>query len=471
MTALGVLLAAVLGVVFWRLERRDRGIAVVAIIWSLLLLEVTLYPNQTTVPPGIFHPAVGGLTFRLIDLVVPIAVAARIGAHGLGRFGGNALLWGAFFAWLLTAGFIGVLNGNSLGIAAFEAKALLYLSAILLTATIPAREYLASRMITRLIGGAAVLAALLLFTSTAGLTVDLGARPPEDAAEFVTEGEEFGQTGELSTDAATMFVALGVIALALAVNSPVPRQRAGLMIAAAPLLASTIGSAQRAAFLELGVAMALLVLMIMVSSRPLRTTATEIGLAVMIVAALVLAPLVVSTARGAETGTAPFEREIAASVSGPVEQQTTEGRLYQWRAATGLIEERPLFGWGLGLEYEYFDPGFAEFFTVDITHNIVFDLLLRTGVVGLLLFLAAMGTSAYRGLRAWFRERDGLLAALAMGTVAALGGVLAKGLAESLFEKYRVAVALALLIGILISVASAFEAESGGPREGVRAAD
>jgi O-antigen ligase len=461
MSALGLLLAAVLGVVFWRRERQGRGITVVAIIWALLLLEVVLYPNQSTVPPGIFHPEFGGLSFRLLDLVVPIAVAARIGVHGLGRFGGNALLWGAFFGWLLTAGIIGLLNGNPVAIAAFEAKALLYLSAIFLTATIPAREYLASRMITRLIGGAAVLATLLMITSTAGLTFDLGAQPPEDANEFLTEGESLGQTGELSADAATMFVSLGIIALALAFNSPASRQRGGLMIAAAPLLASTIGGAQRAAFVELAVALSLLVLLILVSSRPLRTTATEIGLAVMVVAALILTPLLVSTARGEETGTAPFEREITASLSGREEQQTTEARVYQWRMAQELIEERPLLGWGLGKEYEYFEPGFSEFVTVDITHNIVLDLLLRTGVIGLLLFLAAIGTSAYRGLRAWFGERDGLLAALAVGTVAALGGLLAKGLAESLFEKYRIAVALALLIGILISVASAFESEAG----------
>lgn len=457
MTALGVLLAAVLGVVFWRLERRDRGITVVAIIWSLLLLEVTLYPNQSTVPPGLFHPTLGGLSFRLFDLIVPLAMVARIGVHGFGRFGGNTLLWGAFIGWVLTAGMIGLLNGNRLEIASFEAKVLLYLSAIYLTATIPAREYLASRMITRLIGAAAVLATLLLITDTAGVSFDLGARPPEDAADFLTEGDEFGQTGELSTDAATMFVALGVIALALAFNSPAPGQRAALMVAAAPLLASTIGGAQRAAFIELGVALALLVLLIAVSSRALRTTATEIGLAAMIVAALVLTPLLVSTARGEEAGRAPFEREIVVSIAGPVEQQTTEGRLHQWRAARGLIEERPLLGWGLGKEYEYFDPGFGEFFTVDISHNIVIDLLLRTGIVGLLLFLAAVGTSAYRGLRAWFGERDGLLAALALGTVAAVAGVLAKGLAESLFEKYRVALVLMLLIGMLISAASAYE--------------
>jgi O-antigen ligase len=469
MSALGLLLAAVLLVVFWRLERRGRGVTVVAIIWALLLVEIVLYPNQSTVPPGIFHPVLGGLSFRLLDIVVPIAVAARISVHGFGKFGGNALLWGAFVAWLMTAGLIGFINGNPLELAAFEGKVILYLSAIYLTATIPAREYLASRQITRLIGVAAVVATVLLITDTAEVAVDFGAQAPEDANAFLTTGEEIDLAGEVGADAATLFVALGILALALAFNSPEPRQRATLMIAAAPLLASTIGGDQRAAYLELAVALALLIALILVSRRALRTTPTEIGLAAMVVAALILVPTLVSTATGSEkTGRAPFEREIVASLSGPVEQQTTEVRLHQWRGVRELIVERPILGWGLGKEYEYFDPGFGEFFSVDLTHNIGLDLLLRSGLFGLLLFLAALGTTAYRGLRAWLGLRDGLLAALALGTLAAIGGLLAKGMAESLFEKYRVVVAFALLTGMLISAAAAFESQSGEPGENRR---
>jgi O-antigen ligase len=464
--ALAVVLLGVLAAAFWQLERRDRGIAVVAIIWGLLLVEVALYPNQSTVPAGIFHPVLGGLSFRLLDVVVPVALFARLGVHGLGRFSGSGLLWIAFAAWLAGAALIGLLNGNSASLVAFEAKAIAYLGAIYLTATIPAREYLTSRFITRLIGASAILAAVLLTTNTAGVSVDIGASLPEDSDIVSTAGEAVDPFGSVGADAATIFIALGIIALALAFNSPDPRQRARLMIAAAPLLASAIGSEQRAAYLEVAVALSLFIALIVVSKRALRTTATEVGLAAMIVAAVVLLPTLVSTATAEEAKPPPLQREIANSLSGPVEAQTTADRLNQWRTARRLIEQRPVFGWGLGKEYEYFEPGFFEFFTVDITHNIVLDLLLRTGIVGLLLFLAALGSTAYRGLRAWLELREGLVAALALGTLAAIGGLLAKGLAESVFEKYRVALVLVFLIGILISVAAASEkSEQRRPRE------
>jgi O-Antigen ligase len=455
--ALVVLLAAVLFVVFWRLEARDRGTAVVAIVWALILLEVTLYPNMSTVPSGIFHPTIGGLSFRLLDMIVPIAVVARIGVHGLGRFGGNALLWVAFLAWLATVGVIGILNGNKFDLVAWEGKAIFFLSAIYLTATIPASRYLASRHVSRLIGAAAILATALLITDTAGVAIDLGASPPEGVDVVASSGETLDPAGSLSSDGATIFVGFGIIALGLAFNSSNPHQRAALMIAAAPLLASPIGGGQRAAYIELAVALAVLVTLIIVSRRTLLTTATEVGLGAMIVAAVVLVPTLVSTAVADEAKRPPLEQEIAGSVSGGEEQLTTAGRLHQWRTARDLIEQRPVLGWGLGTEFEYYDPGFNEFFPLDFTHNVVLDLLLRSGIIGLLFFLTALGATAYRGLRAWLGLGDGLLAGLALGTLAAIGGMLAKGMAESTFEKYRLAIAIALLIGIVISVASAYE--------------
>jgi O-antigen ligase len=176
----------------------------------------------------------------------------------------------------------------------------------------------------------------------------------------------------------------------------------------------------------------------------------------------VLLPTIVSTALAEEAKRPPLEQEISGSFSGQVEIQTTEGRLYQWHTATGLIEQRPILGWGLGKEFEYFDPGFDHFFEIHVTHNIVLDLLLGAGVMGLLIFLAAIATTGYRGLRAWLGLKDDLLAALALGTLAAIGGLLAKGMVESVFEKYRIAVALALLLGIVISVASAYELDRSG---------
>ena len=458
--ALALLLAAVLFVLFRHFERNDRGTAVVAFIWALLLLELTVYPNSNTVPPGVFHPALGGFSFRLFDVAVPIAVAARISVRGLGRFGGNGLLWAAFLVWFASSGLIGLLNGNSAAEVTFEGKAIAYVLAIYLTATIPAREYLTSRHVTRLIVGAAILATILLITNAAGVALDLGARSPDSTDVVASGGEPLDPAGVVSADGASLFVVLGIIALALAVYTPNPRERAKLMIAAAPLLASTVAAAQRAAYVELGVALGLLVVLIAASRRTTRATGTEVGLATMIIAAAVLVPTLASTTIAAEAKPPPLARDVTGAFSGQVLVDTTQGRFDQWRRARDLIEQRPVFGWGLGKQIQYFDPGFHEFFEIHVTHNVAIDLLLGTGIVGLLLFLAALGTTAYRGLRAWLRIDNDLLAALSLGSLAAIGGLMAKGMVESLFEKYRLALALALLIGMLISVATEYERSS-----------
>lgn len=458
MTAvLALLLAAVFFGAFRRLERANRGTAVIAFIWALLLLEMAVYPNSNTVPPGLFHPTLGGVSFRLFDIAVPIAVAARISVHGLGRFSGNALLWVAFLVWFATAGVIGVLNGNPFAQVTFEGKAIAYLLAIYLTATIPASQYLASRHVTRLIGAAAILATVLLITDAAGVALNLGAHSPDSTDVVASGGEPLDPAGVVSADCASLFVVLGILALALAFYSPNPRERATMMIAAAPLLASTVAAAQRAAYVELAAALALLAVLMLVSKRDLRTTGTEIGLAAMVVAAAVLVPTLASTAIASEAKPAPLERDVAGTFSGQVVVDTTEGRFNQWRTARDLIEQQPVTGWGLGKQISYFDPGFHEVFQINVTHNIGIDLLLGSGVIGLLLFFAALGTTAYRGLRAWLGVDNDLLAALALGALAAIGGLLAKGMVESLFEKYRLALGLALVIGMLISVATEYE--------------
>ena len=62
--------------------------------------DTCLYPNESTVPTGLIHPAIGGLSFRLLDVVVLVALAARLTTRGIARFGPRGLLWGAFLAWI-----------------------------------------------------------------------------------------------------------------------------------------------------------------------------------------------------------------------------------------------------------------------------------------------------------------------------------------------------------------------------------
>jgi O-antigen ligase len=111
-----------------------------------------------------------------------------------------------------------------------------------------------------------------------------------------------------------------------------------------------------------------------------------------------------------------------------------------------------------------------------LTHNILLDLALRTGVVGLILFVVAVALTFRDGVRTWLRQSDDRIAALALACTAALAALLAKGMVESLFEKYRLAVFLGLLVGVMISGALATRSEGAAEpassrRRGRRASD
>ena len=146
--------------------------------------------------------------------------------------------------------------------------------------------------------------------------------------------------------------------------------------------------------------------------------------------------------------------DLAYSFTSRTEHLTTQDRLNQWDQAEELVAERPVFGWGLGKQYEYDEPGRHEFLQVNITHNIGWDLLMRSGLIGLAFFLAALTLTLVKGWAAFLRLEDERLAALSLGLMAAISGLLAKGTAQSIFEKYRLAITLALLIGMALSVAA-----------------
>jgi O-antigen ligase len=130
---------------------------------------------------------------------------------------------------------------------------------------------------------------------------------------------------------------------------------------------------------------------------------------------------------------------------------TTKDRLNQWAAAGPLIAQRPVYGHGLGYEYVFWDEGYFFFKKTDLTHNIFGDLLLRSGAVGLALFLLAFAMTSMAVARTWWSQQSDRTAAFALGVGAAVAGLVGKAMAESLFEKYRLAAALGLGIGVMLS--------------------
>ena len=98
--------------------------------------------------------------------------------------------------------------------------------------------------------------------------------------------------------------------------------------------------------------------------------------------------------------------------------------------------------------------------TTDLTENIGLDLWLRTGLIGLALFLAAIVVSLVNGFATWRLHPDRMVAVLALALVAVVVGFIAKGQVESIFENYRLATVLGLSLGML---RSAVTSGGGGP--------
>ena len=421
---------------FVNAERAGRATSLVFIL-ALLVVETTLYGNQSDIPTGLLHPGSQPFTFRFLDVVIPIAVIARLIAKGFPvRSGLGPLLWVAFLAWLASAGIVGAFGGNDIDLVTFEGKAILYVGVFAVAAGVPAERLFAGRSMIRLIYASAATAAVLCLMDFTGFRVDVFIPGIGDA-----------RLGGIDGDTATVMAALGIMALVLGACSE--RGRLGLLLAAGPLLLTPFLSLQRAAMITLCVAVFVVIALVPFGWRRVRTTPTELALAALVITGVVLSATLLNAAASGKAPRVPLADKLTTALYSPGKQLSAQDRINQLVAVRPLIAEKPLLGWGLGKTYTYWEPGYQRFLLVNITHNILTDVLLRMGLVGLLMFVAATGVSLTDGLRAWRRHKDQIAAALALACTAVVIGLLAKGLVESIFEKYRMATLLGVMLGMM----------------------
>ena len=436
---------------FVRLEQTGREMNTVLAILGLVVIESVIYPNQGNIPAGLFHPVLGGgsgtsagglesgLSFRLPEILVPMAFIARLLARRQPlRLRAASLWWLAFLAWLAAAAMIGVENGNSANLALFEAKAIAYIGFFVLVAGVPASEFARGQTFRRFLYSSSVLAAvgILLSQLRANISIPI-------------PGVPISGMGPMGADAATIFLALGLIAAAIAICSE--HQRARLIITSLPLLFASVVAEQRAALLAMAVALALFAVAIAVGWKRIRSTPTELALGASTFIALLLVPVLVTAIVGKRQPVVPFAGTVNAAFDTQAKRLSAQDRLNQWATARRLISEHPIIGSGLGFTYQHYDPGYKVFVTTDLTHNIALDLLVRVGAIGLGLFLIALAITLFDGIRAWLKHPDALIAAVAVACACALSGLVAKGMVESIFEKYRLATLLGFLVGAVAS--------------------
>jgi O-antigen ligase len=223
------------------------------------------------------------------------------------------------------------------------------------------------------------------------------------------------------------------------------------VLLALPLLICPLPVGQRAALVGLIVSIGALALAVPFGGRRVRTTPTEVALVLAVGLGLIILPTFAPAVTEQDTNALPLA-SLTTPFTNRAKQLSGEDRVYQWRKARVLIAARPVFGYGLGFTYVTWDPGYYTFRVNFLTHNIVGDLLLRTGAVGLILFLIPVALALVLALRGWSGLIDARLAGIALGAGAAFAGLLAKGLFESIFEKYRLALFLAVLVGMIVAL-------------------
>ena len=129
--------------------------------------------------------------------------------------------------------------------------------------------------------------------------------------------------------------------------------------------------------------------------------------------------------------------------------ESAQDRLNLASEAETLIPQHLFIGWGLGVQLQFYEAGTRQVQTISYAHDIVLDTWLRLGLVGLLLFVAALWASISGGFKVWRRHPDPLIAALALALVAVLAGLVATALLEPLLDEYRFATLFGVSIGML----------------------
>jgi hypothetical protein len=158
--ALVILVALVTALI--SLERRGDGIVTVAAILGFVVVEVGLYGSQNGIIGGIFNPTIGARSIRVYEVLIVLALAARLYVRGIPRVVSPALFaWAAFFIWVFASAVMGRLDGNPVAAITTQAKGAVYLGALVLAAGVPIEDYFERRPMKVVAIVAAALATLL----------------------------------------------------------------------------------------------------------------------------------------------------------------------------------------------------------------------------------------------------------------------------------------------------------------------
>ena len=441
----GILLGLAVAVVavFVRWEREGKEQLAPLVLLGLLVVEATIYADPNALPRSIFHPGSGSTQLRLPEIYITLALVARLIARGKPtRIGLPAGLWLAFGAWMTVGAVEGALYHNSMSVDLYEAKSILYIvGAYALAAGVPVRRYLDSGDLFKLGALCVACASVVDLMTIAHISVNINLP--------LLPLQDFGGVG---AETAALLLAIGTMCFLCRLASETVRIRH--VLALVPLVACVVLADQRAVLVNLAVVVSVVLVVLVVTyrhgiARRLHVGLGQLALTLLAVVAVAMVIVVAPSAVDQQPARIPLASTFQGLFHSEAKVESAQDRLNLAASVESMIPQHLLIGWGLGVEFQYYETGTRTELTIPYAHNIVLDLWLRLGLIGLVLFVVALAASLIGGLQVWRRHPEPMTAALALALVAVLAGLMATALLEPLLDEYRFATLLGVSIGML----------------------
>ena len=250
-------------------------------------------------------------------------------------------------------------------------------------------------------------------------------------------------------DTVTLLSVVG--ALVLLCESIRARRRVAVLAAGSILLAAPVSGQQRASYVVAGVLVLGLVAAVVSRTWQQRSTVRplDVGLALgaIVFVAVGLGLLGVVGAVG-NSGTVVTER-FDAAFAGEGESASAAARITIAQAALHDIAQNPVLGWGLGHRVTVRPTEDTTEKTL-AAHNVVLDVSLRAGLVGLALLVVAASRTVLIGVRRWRNEQSPAVAAVCLAATLGIVAVFTKAMLEPALEWYRLSSLLGFCLGIVL---------------------
>lgn len=436
----GVVVGTVLFVLARQFELAGRPERWVALVMTVIVVESFVYPSQIDVPVGLFRIPIlrGGM--RTFDVLVVIGLAARATVRPLrGRIRIQSALWFVTGVWFATAAVRGLVSGNLSNQVLFSAGSVVGLVGgfMLVSGCDPTR--LADLFRARYLITLGIIVAVLIVSEARA----------EPLALFGTV------LGEISVDSASVFLVIATFGV-LVEWSRRPRSNTAVWLCI-PMLIAPFTIEQRATLLHLGASVVVVIWAVAGSEWNDRIQVTRVTLlwATMLVIGVLMGVLMFNLGQG--EGDLPLADYYHSTFQSVGQQQSAQARRESFSIGIEEWREQPVFGHGLGHRYTVVRPGAKEAVVASTFDNVPLDVLVRTGAVGLVFFVAANVASVVAGWRMWKLYPDRVVGALALAATVALIGLSVKAGFESILEKGKLAIVWGMTAGVIAAVQRRFD--------------